>query len=345
MLEEYTQQAPLNHVNERAGAVTLLLSGNPLANWQNVLSGLPEGHAWTEQSYEDAMQAFALQYCSATARQEQKRFMKHNLGLPTDQLTTTLLARIRQFNRYLPYLPGTGNKFDPGDIREMLYNSLPTYIHTIIATSDYKWYDGEKTDTEVCSYFDCLLVIDSMARGEINKPEQRKQDVTKFSFKNSKNKFKADKKTKGKPKCTFCGNLGHEEAQCRIKQKASAEAQKQTKVKPAKEKNNILEVEELANELEYLDDFPEIQEFMENMNSEVCVNHVNDSSKVCTVNSPTTGLILEISVAITLNSEVNPKSKLLNKVLIDTGCTRTIIKKASLPDQFFEQRKQHNEVT
>jgi len=139
--------------------------------------------------------------------------------------------------------------------------------------------------------------------------------------------------------------LGHEEAQCRIKQKASAEAQKQTKVKPAEEINSILEVEELANELEYLDDFPEIQEFMENMNSEVCVNHVNDSSKVCTVNSPTTGLILEISVAITLNSEVNPKSKLLNKLLIDTGCTRTIIKKASLPDQFFEQRKQQNEVT
>jgi len=116
--------------------------------------------------------------------------MKRNLGLPTDQLTTTLLARIRQFNRYLPYLPGTGNKFDPDDIREMLYNSLPTYIHTIIATSDYKWYDGEKTDTEVCSYFDRLLVIGSMARGEIKKPAQQKQDVTMFSFKILKTNLK-----------------------------------------------------------------------------------------------------------------------------------------------------------
>jgi hypothetical protein len=54
----------------------------------------------------------------------------------------------------------------------------------------------------------------------------------------------------------------------------------------------------------------------------------------------TTGLILEVSVAITVSSEVNNKSILLNKVLIDTGCTRSIIKRNSLPDQFFETGKQ-----
>ena len=38
------------------------------------------------------------------------------------------------------------------------------------------------------------------------------------------------------------------------------------------------------------------------------------------------------------------KPILLNKVLIDTGSTKTIIKRNSLPDQFFESQKQLNEV-
>jgi hypothetical protein len=48
----------------------------------------------------------------------------------------------------------------------------------------------------------------------------------------------------------------------------------------------------------------------------------------------TTGLVLEVSVARTASSEVNHKPILLNKALIDAGCTRTIIKGASLEDQF-----------
>jgi hypothetical protein len=155
---------PLNNVNKRVGAVTLFLSGRPLSNWQNVLSELPDGHSWDEEAFNTALKSFALKYCSNTARQEQKRFMKHNVGLPSNQLTSALLSRLQQFNRYLPYLPGVGNKFDPNDIREMLYNALPTYIHTKIATADYKWFDDAKTDSEVSSYFDRLLVIGLMAQ-------------------------------------------------------------------------------------------------------------------------------------------------------------------------------------
>jgi hypothetical protein len=61
------------------------------------------------------------------------------MGLPIGQMATTLLSRIQQFNRYLAYLPGTGNKFDADNVREMVYNALPMYVHTLIATSDYKW--------------------------------------------------------------------------------------------------------------------------------------------------------------------------------------------------------------
>jgi hypothetical protein len=48
MFDEYIQQATLNNVNERVNAVSLLLSGTPLSNWQNVLSQLPEDYIWDE---------------------------------------------------------------------------------------------------------------------------------------------------------------------------------------------------------------------------------------------------------------------------------------------------------
>jgi hypothetical protein len=77
-------------------------------------------------------------------------------------MATALLSRIQQFNRYLPYLPGMGNEFDVNDVRELVYNALPTYLHTVIVTSDYNCYDKEWV-AEVCIYFDCLLVISILA--------------------------------------------------------------------------------------------------------------------------------------------------------------------------------------
>jgi hypothetical protein len=78
MLYEYIKQAPLNNVNEWVNAISLLLSGTPLSNWQNVLSQLPEDHIWEQYSFEEALRAFELNYCSSIACQEQKRFMKRH---------------------------------------------------------------------------------------------------------------------------------------------------------------------------------------------------------------------------------------------------------------------------
>jgi hypothetical protein len=91
---------------------------------------LPEDHIWDKNLFQEALRAFALNYCGSMALQEHKRFMKRHLGLPNEQMTTTLLSRIQQFNRYLPYLPGIGNKFDANDVREMVYVALPTPLRT-----------------------------------------------------------------------------------------------------------------------------------------------------------------------------------------------------------------------
>jgi hydroxylamine reductase (hybrid-cluster protein) len=118
--------------------------------------------------------------------------MIRHLGLPSGYMTTTLLVRIQQFNRYLPYSPylsGTGNNFDADDVREMVCNALPMYIHTIIATSNHKWYDKNKSDAKVCAYFDCLLVISALMQGEKRELKSTsKKQVTYTSKKNSFNK-------------------------------------------------------------------------------------------------------------------------------------------------------------
>jgi hypothetical protein len=161
-----------------------------------------------------------------SARQIQKCFMKRRLGLPSNYLTATLLNRLQQFNRYIPYLPGIGAKFETDDIREMLHEALPSYVHVIISTSDYKWEDGTKTDSEVSSYFDRLIVIGTMARTAHDKPKTvHKRADSKHSKFTKNNTFKGQNKKKPYSKCAFCGNTGHEETKCRIKAKASADAQ------------------------------------------------------------------------------------------------------------------------
>jgi hypothetical protein len=63
-------------VNEWVNAISLLLSGSPLSNWQNVLSQLPEDHICDKNSFQEALRAFALNYCTSMARQEQKYYEK-----------------------------------------------------------------------------------------------------------------------------------------------------------------------------------------------------------------------------------------------------------------------------
>jgi hypothetical protein len=191
-------------------------------------------------------------------------------------MTKTLLSRIQQFNRYFPYLPGKGNKFDADDIREMVY---PTYVHTIIATSDYKWYNKNKLDAKVCAYFDHLLVISALAQGEKWEPKSAsKKQITNTGKKNSFNKksFKHESSSQNKTKCVhchFCNMNGHEEDMCCFKLKAMQEAQLKTKqksqLKPKATSYEAYAIEQVemskfSYASEDMKEIPEMQEFLDN---------------------------------------------------------------------------------
>jgi hypothetical protein len=103
----------------------------------------------------------------------------------------------------------------------------------------------------------------------------------------------------------------------------------------------------MSDDFEHLSDISDMQEFMDHMNTEVHKSKVPIKSLNQTVadNTSTIGLILEISIAIKISSESKLKSILLHKVLIDTGCTQTMIKSNSLPNQLIESREKPNEVS
>jgi Retroviral aspartyl protease len=101
----------------------------------------------------------------------------------------------------------------------------------------------------------------------------------------------------------------------------------------------------MAEDYEHLTDIPEMQDFIENMNLEVGQNPTSKMVPTDTNTFNTTGLVLEVTIAIKISSDDNSQTIILNKVLIDTGCTKTIIKRNSLPDQFFELQKQSKEVS
>ena len=48
-VRDISNKAPLKSVQERAAAVTCLLSGTPLSNWQNVVAQFPEGYNWSKE--------------------------------------------------------------------------------------------------------------------------------------------------------------------------------------------------------------------------------------------------------------------------------------------------------
>jgi hypothetical protein len=59
----------------------------------------------------------------------------------------------------------------------------------------------------------------------------------------------------------------------------------------------------------------------------------------------TKAIILEITVTLTLFSDGDVKFKMVHKALIDTGCTKSLIERNRLPDDFFESWKVTNKVS
>jgi hypothetical protein len=107
-------------------------------------------------------------------------------------------------------------------------------------------------------------------------------------------------------------------------------------MKPEKQENHVIDIDQMSDEFNYLDELPEAQEFLANMNLEVSTS--NDFTQLnwsTYTNIPTTkAIILDITVALKPFSDGDVKFKLLHQALFDTGCTKSLIQRNRLPDDF-----------
>ena len=125
---------------------------------------------------------------------------------------------------------------------------------------------------------------------------------------------------------------GHEEIRCRFKLKTMQEAQRklknQAQQKNSKESSNeAFAVEhEMSNTLDAYDnlnEMPEIQEFLNNMETEPeTQSHTTEST------------VLKLEVAVVIKSS-SFDDLVLKNILVDTGCTKTLIKVNCLPSKYF----------
>ena len=159
-------------------------------------------------------------------------------------------------------------------------------------------------------------------------------------MKNVKNRirktFNSKIKSFVKNKYSFFDNASHFNSKCLKNQQACATALKSLDTTFQLE-NNIIDIEKATMDCKVILSIPKEEFFLDHMNQEACEMHVITNIQNTNVKetTPTTGLILEVSVAIKLSSDDNDQPIILKNVLIDTGCTKTIIKRKILPDQFF----------
>ena len=66
-----------------------------------------------------------------------------------------------------------------------------------------------------------------------------------------------------------------------------------------------------------------MQELMDNINTELSTNILNKALQEQVTDIPsTTGLMIDVSVSISINSDNTHRKLLVSHVLLDTGCTR-----------------------
>ena len=83
-----------------------------------------------------------------------------------------------------------------------------------------------------------------------------------------------------------------------------------------------------------LNEMPEMQEFLENMETKVCYHYVIlNKFETQSNTTETTALKLELAVVIKSSSF---DDLVLRNVLLDTGCTKTLIKVNRLPPKYFK---------
>jgi hypothetical protein len=130
-----------------------------------------------------------------------------------------------------------------------------------------------------------------------------------------------------------------QEAQRKSKQNAKQKPKSTSSEAPVVEQ---AEVSEFSYASDNIKEMPEIQEFLDNMETEVC-NHFVILNKSETWSHTPDPTVLKLESTVVIKSSSFDDITLKN-VLLDTGCTKTLIKVNCLPAKYFEMHRKPNQI-
>eukprot|EP00980_Cylindrotheca_fusiformis_P017305 scaffold5363_cov122-Cylindrotheca_fusiformis.AAC.1 len=216
-LEEIIRLTPLTTPTSRFSQMTSLITGEATTAWNDAVTGLGPGLINTNDGWNQALDAFALKYCSETARRDQKSFMRRALGKPQDMNIHDFWDRIRRMNRYMAYMPRSNNNniFDSMELREMLADRLGDQAKRVLKfNTGFDYEDPNLPDKQVVDVFDRAIdIADHMRPNNYNQRRAHKKGT------------EAKTKKTDKPVCNYCSKkhkkvfTGHTDAECRTKKR------------------------------------------------------------------------------------------------------------------------------
>jgi hypothetical protein len=130
-----------------------------------------------------------------------------------------------------------------------------------------------------------------------------------------------------------------QEAQCKTKQKAQQKPKATSSEAFAVEQ---AEMSEFSDASDNMKDIPEMQEFLDDMETEVCSYYVI-LNKSETKSHTTDPIALKLELIVVIKSS-SFDAVTIKKVLLDTGCTKTLIKVNHLPARYFKRHQKPNNI-
>lgn len=339
-LQDYTKRALLHNPQAKFAAVGSLLTGDAKQHWDD----LAQHYAQDDAGYEEALNEQAQIYLSADARSEQKRYMRRALKKPYHMKVEDFATRLRLMNRYISFMPGNDDPMPESELVEILVYAMPDVIQNTMVKSDYQW--KTKTLPELKQYLGRVSLLSDAVDHKRKAQNQRgKQGDQK----------RAGRANNGGKYCTYCKKNNHNIDDCRFKKRDEAKKKSVSFQKKKEEEHHEMNAEESDDEQAELDAVAdeiamlekklagEYGEFAAYASANASDDEVSDvdvetlflqavtRKPLLTDHTSIADLVIEVVVSLISesSSEYNVTTK---RVLVDTGCSKTIVHKRVLND-------------
>ena len=335
MFDEITAQVPLATVATKFAQMTTILTGTSKSYWDAAVANLPWAQQGGQAGWDNAMEEFANNYASTTARQEQKRFMNRNLAKPKDMTPNAYWNRIQEMNRLLEYLPGVGNRFPPDQLREIVVTTMPAWMENTMIQANFKWESDELTDREVVDYLQRLYGMEKTILGAQSKGKKDGSKTAKKKSQNSKNRKVCNYCTKKRGETWY----GHTDAECRTKKRDAKSGN-------TEEQNMIIEDDDEEVVAAQIQELLNQDIFQKEVSTLYAIMNANTKHPAISHTTTVADLTTTVNACLKQNENSTSDKKIVKtiKVLIDTGCSKTIVKRSVLTDYTFQQNKRTKET-